>query len=72
MWPILACSVIAVAIVCERFWTLNHRAVTPAELTEEVHKLIERRDLNPARIPLACRISPPPAILDFQFNPTGT
>jgi biopolymer transport protein ExbB len=50
MWPILACSVIAVAIICERFWTLNRRAVTPADLTEQVQQLIERRDLNPARI----------------------
>ena len=58
MWPILACSVLAFAIVCERFWALNNRAVTPSNLTQEVQQLIERKDINPAKIQMLRESSP--------------
>jgi len=72
MWPILACSVIAVAIIVERFWTLNHRAVTPPDLTEEVQKLIEKRDLNPARIKMIRENSPLGRILAAGLENGGS
>ncbi|HSH40855.1 MAG TPA: MotA/TolQ/ExbB proton channel family protein [Arenicellales bacterium] len=72
MWPILACSVIAVAIIVERFWTLSHRAVTPTDLTEEVQKLIEQRDLNPARINAIRENSPLGRILAAGLENQGS
>lgn len=72
MWPILACSVIAVAIVCERFWTLNRRAVAPSDLTVEVQQLIERRDLNPARIQAIRESSPLGRILAAGLENLGS
>ena len=36
MWPLLLCSIIALAIIAERFWTLQKRNVAPAELLQQV------------------------------------
>ncbi len=36
MWPLLFCSIIALAIIAERFWTLQKRNVAPAELLQQV------------------------------------
>jgi biopolymer transport protein ExbB len=41
MWPILLCSVIAVAIVLERLWTLQQRRVIPPDLTRRIWQLVE-------------------------------
>lgn len=46
MWPILLCSVVAVAIVVERLWTLSPRRVNPAELTDKIWKLVQTRTLT--------------------------
>ncbi len=72
MWPILACSIIAVAIVCERLWALSRRAVTPTDLTAEVQQLIERRDLNPARIKMIRDNSPLGRILAAGLENIGS
>ena len=37
MWPIVMCSVVAVAIVCERFWTLQSSRVIPRDGCVDVH-----------------------------------
>ena len=50
MWPILACSMVATAIVCERLWTLNRRAVTPRHLMEHIRVMLERREIDPAKV----------------------
>lgn len=72
MWPILACSILAVAIVCERFWALNNRAVTPANLTEEVDQLIQRQDINPAKIQMLRESSPLGRILAAGLENLGS
>jgi biopolymer transport protein ExbB len=41
MWPIIFCSIVAVAIVLERLWTLQERRVLPRELPQKVWQLIE-------------------------------
>lgn len=41
MWPIILCSVVAVAIVCERLWTLQTRRVLPPELTQRIQRIVE-------------------------------
>lgn len=46
MWPILLCSITALAIVLERFWTLQAKRVIPRDLTSKVWKLVETRTLT--------------------------
>jgi biopolymer transport protein ExbB len=40
MWPLFACSIIALAIIIERMFTLRQGKILPAELIEEVQRLI--------------------------------
>lgn len=46
MWPIILCSVIAVAIIAERLWTLQERRVMPPDLTRKVWQLVETGQVN--------------------------
>lgn len=46
MWPIVFCSVVAVAIICERFWTLQSDRVLPRDLSQMVWSWIETDQLN--------------------------
>lgn len=36
MWPLLLCSILALAIILERFWTLRSKRVAPKALLSEV------------------------------------
>mgnify|MGYP001546244043 FL=1 len=36
MWPILACSILALAIIAERIWSLQKRNVAPSTLLDQV------------------------------------
>lgn len=36
MWPLLACSILTLAIILERFWTLRKARIAPAGLLSEV------------------------------------
>jgi len=58
MWPILLCSLAASTIIIERLWTLKKRAVTPRDLTEQIRLLVERHDLDEAKIQWIRRSSP--------------
>ncbi len=58
MWPILVCSIAAVAIICERFWTLNRRAVTPRQIMDQVQQMIERHEVDPVKIDIIRESSP--------------
>ncbi|MDH4259950.1 MAG: MotA/TolQ/ExbB proton channel family protein [Gammaproteobacteria bacterium] len=58
MVPIILCSVVAVAIVVERLWTLQRKRVIPRELTDRVWKLVETRTLNERHIEALARNSP--------------
>ena len=46
MWPIILCSIIAVAIVLERLWTLQQRRVIPPDLTRRIWQLVESGQVN--------------------------
>jgi biopolymer transport protein ExbB len=46
MVPIIGCSVIAVAIVLERLWTLQKNRVLPGDLTRQVWEWVSRNELN--------------------------
>jgi biopolymer transport protein ExbB len=46
MFPIIVCSVMSVAIILERLWTLQERRVLPPELTREVWEWVSGNQLN--------------------------
>jgi biopolymer transport protein ExbB len=50
MYPILACSVAAMAIVLERLWSLRRSRVAPEDLLPTVWELDRRHQLTPATI----------------------
>jgi biopolymer transport protein ExbB len=50
MWPIIALSVLAAAILLERLWSLQERRVIPPELREKVWKLVESGQLTDRHI----------------------
>ncbi|MBE0509232.1 MAG: MotA/TolQ/ExbB proton channel family protein [Chromatiales bacterium] len=58
MVPILLCSVLALAIVAERFWALKQGKVVPAGLVAQVWKLHQKQELNNDRIRLLRDSSP--------------
>lgn len=50
MVPIILCSILALAIVVERFWTLRREKVLPGNLVTEVWKLAGTRPLDDNRV----------------------
>src|SRR5580658_2277758 len=46
MWPIILCSVGAVAIILERLWTLQEQRVLPRDLIRRVRQLVEADQIN--------------------------
>lgn len=46
MVPIIGCSVIALAIILERLWTLQKGRVIPADLTRQVWEWVSHNELN--------------------------
>ena len=46
MWPIILCSVAAVAIILERLWALQSNRVIPRDLPQKVWNWIEADQLN--------------------------
>lgn len=50
MWPIILCSVAALAIIGERFWSLQKKYVAPSNLLAQVKQLLERNELEPSHL----------------------
>lgn len=50
MWPIILCSVAALAIVGERFWSLQKKYVVPSNLLAQIKQLLERNELEPSHL----------------------
>ncbi len=50
MIPIIACSIVSVAIICERFWTLRTDRVLPDQLVVQVWRWKHRERQDPERI----------------------
>lgn len=46
MLPIIACSIIAVAIVAERLWTLRPSRISPPNLLAQVWRWVQGRELD--------------------------
>lgn len=58
MWPIMLASIAAMAIIGERFWSLQKKFVTPASLLPQVRQWLEANELDDARIELLRNSSP--------------
>lgn len=50
MLPIIACSVVATAIVLERLWTLRRRRIMPNHLVARIWQWHRQKQLTPERI----------------------
>lgn len=50
MWPILLCSVISMAIIAERFWSLRKKRVVPSNLVIKVWQWERAGRLNARRL----------------------
>lgn len=50
MVPIIACSILALAIVAERFWSLQAKRVIPKHLVAQVWHLYRNNQLDPQRV----------------------
>src|SRR5690554_5791087 len=50
MWPLILCSVLAVAITAERFWTLRRNQIAPADLLSRVWGWMKKDQMNAARL----------------------
>ncbi len=58
MAPIILCSVISFAIICERFWALQKKNISPKELVPQILKLAKDDQLHERRINEIRRASP--------------
>ncbi len=50
LWPIIACSIISLTIICERFWSLRTSRIIPGQLVPQVWRLHKGDQLDEARI----------------------
>lgn len=50
MWPITLCSIVAMAIIGERFWSLQRRLVVPKGLVPQVWKWVKEDKLDKKRL----------------------
>ena len=58
MWPLMLFSVVALAIIGERFWSLQRKYVCPPNLIPQVQQWLERNELDNSRIDLVRQSSP--------------
>ena len=58
MVPILACSVVAAAIIIERLWTLQKQRVLPDNLVGKVWEWVEKKELSEKHIDALSESSP--------------
>lgn len=58
MVPIIACSVVAAAIILERLWTLQTKRVIPKQLVGQVRDWVARNELDPKHLQALHQSSP--------------
>ena len=58
MWPLILCSIAALAIIGERLWTLQKKSVIPPELLSQVRQWLEKKELDESRLTLLRESSP--------------
>jgi len=52
MWPLILCSIAALAIIGERFWSLQKKYVAPESLLPQVRQWLAADELDGARLQL--------------------
>jgi biopolymer transport protein ExbB len=50
MWPIIACSIVAMGIIAERLWAYRKSRVIPKNLVAQIWKLHQKGELTPAHV----------------------
>lgn len=50
MLPIIVCSIVAVAIIVERFWSLQRKRITPQHLVAQVWHWAKANDLDEVKV----------------------
>lgn len=68
MIPIILCSIIAVSIICERFWTLQTKKILPPTLVPKVWRLCREEELDESTIRRIRESSPLGVILAAGLN----
>jgi len=58
MWPLILCSIAAVAIIGERLWTLQKKNIIPPELLSQVRQWLERKEIDESRLTMLRESSP--------------
>lgn len=58
MWPLILCSIAALAIIGERLWTLQKKSVIPPELLSQVRQWLERKEIDESRLAMLRESSP--------------
>lgn len=58
MLPIIACSIVAAAIILERLWTLQHKRVLPKDLTVQAWQWVKADRLDPEHLQMLHQSSP--------------
>jgi biopolymer transport protein ExbB len=58
MLPIIACSVVAVAIILERLWTLQEKRVLPANVTTQAWEWVQHGQLDAEHVQQVHQSSP--------------
>lgn len=58
MLPLLACSIIAIAIIAERFWSLQQHRIAPPELITQIWQWLQFQQVDQYRINSLQKTSP--------------
>ncbi|MCC5856837.1 MAG: MotA/TolQ/ExbB proton channel family protein [Ectothiorhodospiraceae bacterium] len=58
MVPIIACSIVAMGIICERFWSLQRKRIIPPHLVARLWNQVKNRELDAAQIRAVREASP--------------
>jgi biopolymer transport protein ExbB len=58
MAPLILCSVVAVAIIFERLWTLQRKRVLPKELNAQIWELVKHNQLDQRQLQRVAQSSP--------------
>lgn len=58
MWPIILCSIISLAIIAERFWSLRKKRIAPRNLVAQVYQWEKVGHLDSKRIDALRKSSP--------------
>lgn len=71
MWPLMMCSIGAMGIIAERFWSLQRKKIVPPELVSQVWKLYRENKLDEITLRRLKASSPMGAIFAAGLSNSG-